>query len=163
MSYWPYGTTADIGICVFASSPESLISQAVEGMQAILLSEEGNAAIKKLPWHHSTWNLYSSSQWDRDLVRVLEEVLFRCEVHEEWIVDLQIVKVESSDNNPPHLACQVAWVDAIDIEREVEIKAVTRHDLRFIELKPGEECVSQYPEVPVVQGPGWVADVVFDI
>mgnify|MGYP001178956898 CR=1 FL=1 len=41
MSSWPYGTTADIGICVFASSPESLICQAVEGMQGILLSSEG--------------------------------------------------------------------------------------------------------------------------
>lgn len=163
MSYWPYGTTADIGISVFASSPESLISQAVEGMQAILLSKDGSVAITKLPWHHSTWNLSSSNQWDRDLVMVLEEVLFRCEVHEEWVVDLQIVKVGSSDDNLPYLACQVAWVDSAEIEREVEIKAVTRHDLRFIELKHGEECVSQYPEVPVVQGPGWIADVVFDI
>ena len=48
MSYWPYGTTADIGISVFASSPESLISQAVEGMQAILLSKDGSVAIPEV-------------------------------------------------------------------------------------------------------------------
>lgn len=162
MSSWPYGTTADIGICVFASSPESLIGQAVEGMQGILLSGEGIEAIKDCPWHHSTWNLPSSNTWDRDLVRILEEVLFRCEVHDEWVVELKLLKLQEGEENS-QLACQVAWVDAEAIEREVEIKAVTRHNLRFIELAEGQESISQYPEVPVVRGPGWLAEVVFDI
>ena len=57
----------------------------------------------------------------------------------------------------------MAWVDASQVEREVEIKAVTRHDLQFIELAIDEELGSNYQEVPVAIGPGWVADLVFDI
>lgn len=163
LSIWPHGTTADIGLRAFASSPADLVKQVVLGMQQSMLSKVGTEKLTTLPWHHSQWNLPATTDWDRDLVKILEEVLFRAEVHEEWVVDLSIIPKDMIPEDESHLACQVAWVDAGKVEREVEIKAVTRHDLCFIELAMGEELGSNYQEVPVAIGPGWVADVVFDI
>ena len=50
-----------------------------------------------------------------------------------------------------------------EIEREVEIKAVTSHELQFSELQVNEMAISQWEDVPDFQGPGWFCDVVFDI
>jgi SHS2 domain-containing protein len=49
------------------------------------------------------------------------------------------------------------------IEREIEIKAVTTHGLVVSEVKDGETVVSSWEDVPEFTGPGWYADVVFDI
>lgn len=163
MSIWPHGTTADIGLRVFAANPADLVKQAVLGMQQSMLSEVGSEQQSRLPWHHSQWNLPATTEWDRNLVKVLEEVLFRAEVHDEWVVDISIIAKETDSDGENSLACQVAWVDAEQVEREVEIKAVTRHDLCFKELVSGEQMASNYQEVPIAIGPGWVADVVFDI
>jgi SHS2 domain-containing protein len=151
MSSWPFGTTADIGLRVFSSSPEGVLKEAVLGMQSILLSTTGF----NLPWHHSQWNL-GKDDWDRMLVKVLEETLYRAEIHNEWVVDI-------SFSLGQQLHCQVAWVDASKVEREVEIKAITRHDLQVRELGAAEQVSSPYSEVPDIIGPGWIGDVVFDI
>jgi SHS2 domain-containing protein len=163
LSIWPHGTTADIGLRAFAASPDDLVKQVVLGMQQSMLSEVGSKQQSSLPWHHSQWNLPATLDWDRDIVKILEEVLFRAEVHDEWVVDISIFPKGVDSENESHIACQVAWVDASQVEREVEIKAVTRHDLQFIELAIDEELGSNYQEVPVAIGPGWVADLVFDI
>ena len=155
MSCWPHGTTADIGIRVFSSSPTEVLKEAVLGMQQLLLSDIGSKQLGSLAWHHSQWNL-SSDDWDRMLVAVLEETLFRAEIHDEWVVDISFMLSDE-------LHCQVAWVDATQVEREVEIKAVTRHGLQVIELASAEEIHSPFTEVPGIVGPGWIADVVFDI
>ena len=57
----------------------------------------------------------------------------------------------------------VSWVNADDVEQEVEIKAVTTHELQIFEIGVGKTAVSKWEEVPNFDGPGWVADVVFDI
>ncbi len=151
MSSWPFGTTADIGLRSFSSTPLKVMEEAVMGMQSILMSDGG----QELPWHHSQWIL-PVDDWDRLLVKVLEEVLYRAEIKDEWVVDISFMLKEE-------LHCQVAWVEASDVEREVEIKAITRHDLMFRELAPAEQLESIHDGVPDIIGPGWVADVVFDI
>ena len=57
----------------------------------------------------------------------------------------------------------VTWVNADDILQEVEIKAVTTHELQVFKVDQGKIAVSPWEEVPDFEGPGWVADVVFDI
>ena len=151
MSSWAFGTTDDIGLRAFSSSPEGVLKEAVLGMQNILLS----TAEFDLPWHHSQWNIVRDD-WDRMLVKVLEETLYRAEIHNEWVVDISFMLGQQ-------LHCQVAWVDANEVEREVEIKAITRHDLQVLELGTAEQISSPYPEVPDIIGPGWIGDVVFDI
>ena len=46
---------------------------------------------------------------------------------------------------------------------EIEIKAVTSHEFSFREIATGEIISSEWPEIPTFEGPGWYADVVFDI
>ena len=58
---------------------------------------------------------------------------------------------------------QVLYINSNEIEKEVEIKAVTRQDLIVKEVTAGETVPSQWEEVPSFEGPGWYADVVFDI
>jgi SHS2 domain-containing protein len=68
-----------------------------------------------------------------------------------------------TEENAIHLQAHVLWVSSDSIEKEVEIKAVTRQDLVLMEVKPNEEVLSKWPEVPSFEGPGWFCDVVFDI
>ena len=61
------------------------------------------------------------------------------------------------------LEAQVRFIHSNDVEKEVEIKAVTRQDLVVDEVATGEIVPSQWEEVPTFEGPGWFSDVVFDI
>ena len=91
----------------------------------------------------------------------LEEVLYRNEVHEEFLSELQIMIVDDDE----YLYCnaQVDWVDSKLVEKGVEIKAVTSHELIIERLKQNEELGSKWEEVPSFVGPGWYCDIVFDI
>ena len=80
---------------------------------------------------------------------------------DQWLVDCHISV--SWESGKVLLLAQVSWVDAEMIEREVEIKAVTSHELKFTELSNNESAVSPWEQVPDFQGPGWYCDVVFDI
>lgn len=91
------------------------------------------------------------------MVAWLEEVLYQGEVEGRWLVDLQIQLTEES------LSSQVSFVNADEVEREVEIKAVTRHELILFEVPLGIEFPGVAPDIPTFEGPGWVAQVIFDI
>ena len=80
---------------------------------------------------------------------------------QQWLVDCLISVVWGSED--VILSAQVSWIPSEDIEREVEIKAVTSHELQFSELLNDEHALSQWEQVPDFQGPGWFCDVVFDI
>ena len=159
MSVWPRPTTADIALRAFSSSPERLLVEAGLGMQEILMSEGGMISASSATRSTGEWVLDKDSDesYERILVRFLEEILFRCEVEEKWFVDGAVMIY------PENIRIQVSWVDADLIEREVEIKAVTMHELTFSEIIEGELVVSNWADVPDFQGPGWYCDVVFDI
>ena len=166
MSSWPRPTTADIGLRAFAASPSRLISEATIGMQDILLSEMAQISLNKHVRHTSQWQISSPvtdglKHWDLLLIQWLEEVLYRSEIHQQWLVDCQISVVWEAEEVV--LSAQVSWVNSDVVEREIEIKAVTSHELQFTELAQGEEIGSQWEQVPDFQGPGWFCDVVFDI
>jgi len=165
MSAWPRPTTADIGLRAFASSPSRLFTEVTKGMQDILLSESALKSMNSHVRHTAQWQISApcddEKQWDLLLVQWLEEVLYRSEVKQQWLVDCQISidwKFEEV-----RLLAQVSWVDSEMLEREIEIKAVTSHELQFTELSNDEEVLSQWEQVPDFQGPGWFCDVVFDI
>ena len=88
-------------------------------------------------------------------------MLYRTEIHQQWLIDCQISTTWKE--NEVILSAQVSWVHSEEIEREVEIKAVTSHELQFTELQVNEMAISQWGDVPDFQGPGWFCDVVFDI
>ena len=60
------------------------------------------------------------------------------------------------------LQAQVSWVDADIIEREIEVKAVTRHALECRVVAQGE-IIPGEQNVPDFEGPGWFCKVIFDI
>ena len=157
MSWWIIPTTADVGIRSFSSSITGVIRETTLGMQSILLSEKGALASQNLVRKSGEWSVKLANSNDNTLVSWLEEVLYQGEVEGRWLVDCQLLLGEES------LDAQVSYVDAEQVEREVEIKAVTRHNLNLSPVKAGDEILGISPDVPTFEGPGWVAQVIFDI
>ena len=158
MSWWVLPTTADIGVVAFAPSAARVMEEAAIGLQGILLSDEAAKHLDAHVRHTSQWSVEADEgREDLTLVRWLEEVRYQCEVHGRFIVDSQ-VKL-SGDS----LDAQVSWVDADLVEREVEVKAITRHELRCEAVDDGVLVDDIHPDVPAFEGPGWMAAVIFDI
>ena len=166
MSYWPRPTTADIGLRAFSNSANNLMIEAALGMQNILLDDESNSNINKHLRHNSQWNVSIDCEedeffYDLLLLKWLDEILYRSEIHQQWFVDGQVSVGHS--NGKLNLQAQVSWIDCELITREIEIKAVTSHQLKFEQVSQNQEISSKWPEVPSFQGPGWFCDVIFDI
>ena len=107
--------------------------------------------------HVAEWSIpFGSSDIERTLVRWLEEVLFNSYVEDKWLVESEF----SLDED--YLRAQVLWVDSRDVELEIEVKAVTLHDLVVRQVAMGE-VVDGVEGVPSFEGPGWMAQVVLDI
>ena len=164
MSAWLWPTTADVGMRVFAKNYASLLAEAALGMQTYLLSETSarniNACVRKT----GEWRVRSEHRPDDQeflFLAWLDELLYRAEVLGQWYVDGQVHVLNQADGLTA--VAQVSFVDAAVVEREIEIKAVTTHQLTVSEVEPGEVVQSRWEEVPSFDGPGWYADVVFDI
>ena len=161
MSSWLRPTTADVGLRSFAASRARLFEETAAGMQDYLLA----STIPSEAIHHtSVWTVRIPTHDDADgllLVKWLEEVLFMNEVEEKWLVDCSI-KIEEMEEFLS-LEAHVRWIDSNIVEKEVEIKAVTRQDLKVAQVSSGQTLESPWFEVPAFQGPGWYSDVVFDI
>ena len=155
MSYWVRPTTADIGIRAFARNNAELFREVTLGMQSILIAEDFNTS--KLTRKSARWEVRAKVSNDLLLVKWLDEVLYRAEVHSQFLIDLQPMLREGM------FEAQVSFVEKDEIETEIEIKAVTSHELSFIEVKAGEDISSPWEQIPTFSGPGWLADVVFDI
>ncbi len=140
--------------------------EAALGMQNILLDDESNSNINKHLRHNSQWNVSIDCEedeffYDLLLLKWLDEILYRSEIHQQWFVDGQVSVGHS--NGKLNLQAQVSWIDCELITREIEIKAVTSHQLKFEQVSQNQEISSKWPEVPSFQGPGWFCDVIFDI
>ena len=161
MSSWLRPTTADVGLRSFAPSKARLFEETTAGMQDYLLASE---IPSKAIHHTSVWTVHIPVHDDSNgllLVKWLEEVLFMDEVEQKWLVDCSI-KIEELEGEVS-LQAHVRWVNSDEIEKEVEIKAVTRQDLMVAEVGANQTPESPCLEVPTFEGPGWYSDVVFDI
>ena len=164
MSTWIWPTTADIGMRVFANNFSSLLGEVAQGVQAYLMSEQSARHINKHVRNTGEWRVRSEhNSMERSFLFLawIEEILYRAEVHGQWYVDGSVMVDEDEDGW--FAVAQVSWVDDADVEREIEIKAVTTHELVVKEVPAGEFVASKWPDVPDFEGPGWYADVVFDI
>ena len=155
MSHWVLPTTADIGIRAFAQNPSELFREVTLGMQSILLTDDFdiNEPVRKT----AQWEVHGDLSDELLLVKWLDEVLFNAEVNEQFLVDLQPMLSRGK------FAAQVSYVACDEVETEIEIKAVTTHELKFSKVNSGETINSDWETVPSFEGPGWYADVVFDI
>lgn len=156
MSWWLWPTTADVGIRAFSSSPSLLIDELIHGMQNIVLSDSDKIFDDNTIIGEIEWNLPVDRSLDRLAVRILEEVLYLSEVHNKWIINS---KTMVFDNNV-HIV--FTYVNTNNIDRDVEVKAVTRHSLEFREILE-DESIDSIDGVPEMVGPGWFASIVFDL
>lgn len=159
-----FPTTADAGMAVVAPSPATLLQDAAHGVQTYLMSPQAANELNSHLRHSGEWRVRSEHN-PHDLgyllLTWLDEILYRSEVHQQWLVDAQL-RIESTDQGM-ELIAQVAWVDATLIEREIEIKAITTHDFELKFIEADESVYSAYDGVPEFVGPCWYAQVVFDI
>ena len=156
MSWWLWPTTADVGIRAFSSSPSLLIDELIHGMQNIVLSDSDKIFDDNTIIGEIEWNLPVDRSLDRLAVRILEEVLYLSEVHNKWIINSKTMVL---DNNV-HIV--FTYVNTNNIDRDVEVKAVTRHSLEFREILE-DESIDSIDGVPEMVGPGWFASIVFDL
>ena len=155
LSYWVRPTTADVGIRAFGLNQNDLVSELTTGMQSILLDadQDINALTRKV----ARWEVSHTGDLDILVIKWLDEVLYRAEVHDEFLLECHPMIKDGI------IEAQVSYVCKDDVQLEVEIKAVTSHEFAFKKVDTGEEIYSPWPEVPTFEGPGWYCDVVFDI
>ncbi|MBD50833.1 MAG: hypothetical protein CMB08_02795 [Euryarchaeota archaeon] len=158
MSWWILPTTADVGIRAFSTSPSDLLREVTFGLQSIQLSEGDNDQISTINCHSGQWSVpLFESDLERGLVLWLEEVLFHGSIEDKWLMDASF---KISNNS---IDAQVSWIDSELITREIEIKAVTMHELMFKEISDNEIVEGIEGVIPTFEGPGWVAQVVLDV
>jgi len=156
MSWWILPTTADIGLRAFSDDATGAMREAALGMQQIQMATGDSNS--DLPRTESTWIIDTATEdYDRVLVRWLEEVLYRAQGEGEWLCEA-IIKI--LDDRIDVIA---TWVDADLVQRELEIKAVTMHEVALVEIELGEVIAGVDSDIPSFEGPGWMAQVVFDI
>ena len=155
MSYWVRPTTADIGIRAFGKNANDLVKEMTIGMQSILLAE--NQDLNSITRKTARWEVSHNGDLEILVVKWLDEVLYRCEVYDEFLLECQPMIKDDM------IEAQVSFVSKDDVDFEIEIKAVTTHEFAFREVEKDETIPSEWEEVPSFDGPGWYGDVVFDI
>jgi len=158
MSWWILPTTADIGLRTFCNDAVGAMAEAAMGLQEIQMSPRGAESMALLPRTADKWIVeFSGDDLERGLVRWLEEVLYRGSAEGQWMCESELVVADG------RIVAQVLWADADMIEREVEVKAITLHELALMEVAEGEIIPGVDSDIPSFEGPGWMAQVVFDI
>ena len=155
MSFWIRPTTADIGIRAFGRNQNDLLREMTLGMQSILLDDDND--LNSLTRKAARWEVMHDGDVEILVVKWLDEVLYRAEVHNEYLVDCQPMIRDGI------IESQVSFVSKDDVNYEIEIKAVTTHEFAFRYVSYGETVSSEWEEIPSFNGPGWIGDVVFDI
>ena len=165
MSFWTRETTADIGLRVFSNNLSNLFKETAIGMQSLIISNQEGLSLNQKIRHTSQWNvtfnITNELDYESLMIIWLEEVLYRLEVHGEFLVDAQCM----IEVNEHEMFCQsqVSWIKSSEINKQLEIKAVTSHEFLIQELKLGQSIVSNNLDIPEMVGPGWICDVIFDI
>ena len=155
MSFWIRPTTADIGIRAFGRNQNDLLREMTLGMQSILLDDDND--LNSLTRKAARWEVLHDGDVEILVVKWLDEVLYRAEVNNEYLVDCQPMIRDGI------IESQVSFVSKDDVNYEIEIKAVTTHEFAFRYVTDGETVSSEWEEIPSFNGPGWIGDVVFDI
>ena len=155
MSFWIRPTTADIGIRAFGRNQNDLLREMTLGMQSILLDDDND--LNSLTRKAGRWEVLHDGDVEILVVKWLDEVLYRAEVNNEYLVDCQPMIRDGI------IESQVSFVSKDDVNYEIEIKAVTTHEFAFRYVSDGETVSSEWEEIPSFNGPGWIGDVVFDI
>ena len=118
-------TTADMGIRIEdADSWVETIEQAIEALQTFVLSSKPEIDTEVgEPINIQRTNINDVIDFERDLVRILDEIVYLNDVLEEWIVGAIVSMDDECYTIIPHV------IDTSKVLRTVEVKAITRHGL----------------------------------
>tara|TARA_B100000963_G_scaffold3903_6_gene3027 strand:+ start:2808 stop:3302 length:495 start_codon:yes stop_codon:yes gene_type:complete len=164
MSFWTLETKADIGICGYANTLENLFREMSLGMINLVISQQQANEINAITRHTAQWNVKIETTFDDFeslMLSWLEEVLYQLEVKEKFLVDAQFML--SRQESCILCNAQVSFVNANEVTRNLEIKAVTSHEFMIRELRPREIFRAKDSMIPELAGPAWVGQVIFDI
>ena len=95
------------------------------------------------------------------LLAWLDEVLYPAQTKGRWMLTADVKLAEHQDHASVH--AMVSYVDAKDLDRGVEVKAVSSHGLILSRLEPGESLPGIGEGMPTLVGPAWYADVLLDV
>ena len=158
MSWWILPTTADIGLRAFSTDAAGAMAEAALGLQEVQASEGSLADLSKLFVSREEWEVeVPNGDLERGLVRWLEEVLYRGSAEGQWLVDASIRIVDGI------IRAKVSWIDSKNVDLAIEVKAITLHELVLREVTLGEVVAGVESEIPSFEGPGWMAQVIFDV
>ena len=122
MSFWTLETKADIGICGFSNSLPNLFKEISLGMLNLLIPEEQAKILHTFTRQTAQWNVEvnsSTNDYESLILLWLEEVLYKLEVENKFLVDAQCMIKEFEGR----LTCevQVSWIDSDSVNRNLEI------------------------------------------
>ena len=106
MSFWTLETKADIGICGFANSLPNLFKEISLGMLNLLIPQKQAKLLHALTRQTAQWNVEivsSTNDYDSLILVWLEEVLYKLEVENKFLVDAQCMIKELAGR----LTCEV--------------------------------------------------------
>ena len=114
---------------------------------------------------HGEWNAVLETKGGRVdddvlLLAWLDEVLYQAQTQGRWMLSAEIQLTRDTEHAGVH--AMVTYVAADELERGVEVKAVSSHGLTLSSLGAGEVLPGR-GEACRLQGPAWYADVLLDV
>lgn len=162
MSHWIWPTTADLGLRAMAPTKERVFAEAGLGLLGAM--DVTGAPTSRLM--HGEWNAVlevAGGRVDDDVLLLawLDEVLYQAQTQGRWMLSAEIQLTRDADHAGVH--AMVTYVAADELERGVEVKAVSSHGLMLSSLAEGEVLPGRGEGMPALQGPAWYADVLLDV
>ena len=138
-------TTADMGLRIEGTeSWIQTIEHAIDALQTfVVVSLPPIDSHESKPIRIPRTSVNENIDFERDLVRILDEIVYHNDVHDEWIVRADVSIDNEAYTIHPHV------IDEAKITRSVEVKAITRHGL-FVK-QPDDMTES------------WIAQVILDL
>ena len=115
---------------------------------------------------HGEWNAVLETKGGRVdddvlLLAWLDEVLYQAQTQGRWMLSAEIQLTRDTEHAGVH--AMVTYVAADELQRGVEVKAVSSHGLTLSSLEAGEVLPGRGEGMPALQGPAWYADVLLDV
>ena len=154
---WVIPTTADVGLRARADEPLEVMRELALGMQRLILDE---AALPPASGESRWMFRVPAGRWSDAVAYLLEDLIAAAEVERRFVTDLTLrgdaMEGQSIDVEARHVSTE-------DVEQDLDVKAVTRHELRCEELYHGDRILGVDGHAPVIDGPCWWGQAILDI
>lgn len=145
-----------------APTVERVFSEAALGVLAAM-DVQGSSTSRV---QHGEWTAMlnagdGGTDLDLLLLAWLDEVLYQAQTKSRWMLSADVHITQ--DEQGASLRAMVAYVMANELERGVEVKAISSHELTLRHVSAGETLPGKDERMPSLVGPAWYADVLLDV